>query len=153
MTYIADRYRPPALRAAVGLFGRPSVVRHADFVIIIGGGHSTLDEMDLAISMGKRILPFPPSGGAARQAYERMQSSARLRAWLPADIFAALGSCGAGGPRADSHMADLSRRDGVSGSGRGRRPDLERGALALRRARKRPQHAVGKRREPTGSRG
>ncbi|HUZ37598.1 MAG TPA: hypothetical protein VMV17_14830, partial [Streptosporangiaceae bacterium] len=49
-----------------------------------------------AISMGKRILPFPPSGGAARQAYERMQSSARLRAWLPADIFAALGSCATG---------------------------------------------------------
>lgn len=93
MTYIADHYQPPTLQAAVGVFGRPNVVRHADFVIVIGGSHGTLDEVDLAISMGKRILPFEPSGGAARCCYERMRADVSLRAWLPDGVFAALGSC------------------------------------------------------------
>lgn len=93
MTYIADHYRPPTLRAAVGVFGRPNVVRHADFVIVIGGGQGTLDEVDLAFSMGKRLLPFVPSGGAAGRCYERMLTDVRLRAWLSNDLFTALGSC------------------------------------------------------------
>jgi hypothetical protein len=93
MTYIADHYRPPALRAALGLFGRPNVVCRADFVIFIGGGHGTLDEVDLAISMGKRIVPFAASGGAARHAFERMGTDVTLRGWMPEATFAALGSC------------------------------------------------------------
>jgi hypothetical protein len=93
MTYIADHYHPPTLRAALGLFGRPNVVRRADFVIFIGGGQGTLDEVDLAISMGKRIVPFAASGGAARHAFERMAADVRLRAWMPEAIFAALGGC------------------------------------------------------------
>jgi hypothetical protein len=93
MTYIADHYRPPTLRAALGLFGRPNVVRRADFVIFIGGGHGTLDEVDLAISMGKRIVPFAASGGAARHAFERMDADISLRGWMPEAIFAALGCC------------------------------------------------------------
>lgn len=93
MTYIADHYRPPTMRAAVGLFGRPTVVHRADFVIFIGGGHGTLDEVDLAISMGKRIVPFAASGGAARHAFERMAADISLRRWMPEATFTALGGC------------------------------------------------------------
>jgi hypothetical protein len=93
MTYIADHYRPPALLAAVGLFGRHNVVRHADFVIFIGGGNGTLDELDLATSMGKRIVPFAASGGAARHALDRLGANVSLRGWMPEATFAALGSC------------------------------------------------------------
>jgi hypothetical protein len=109
MTYIADHYHPPALQAALGLFGRPSVVRHADFVIFIGGGHGTLDEVDLAISMGKRIVPFAASGGAARDAFERMVADVSLRGWMPEAIFAALGCCASGSEYAtvlDQVLAD-----------------------------------------------
>ncbi|MFX0573076.1 hypothetical protein [Nocardia nepalensis] len=93
MTYIADHYRPPTLRAAVGVFGRSNVVRHADFVLVIGGGPGTLDEVDLAISMGKRIIPFICSGGAARHALDRMNADVSLRAWMSENSFAALSSC------------------------------------------------------------
>jgi predicted Rossmann-fold nucleotide-binding protein len=93
MTYIADHYRPPTLQSAVGLFGRSNVVRHADYVLVIGGGPGTLDEIDLAISMGKRMLPFAASGGAARHALERMCTDIALRSWLPEDVFAALRDC------------------------------------------------------------
>jgi hypothetical protein len=93
MTYIADHYRPPALLAAVGVFGRANVVRNADFVLIVGGGHGTLDEIDLAISMGKRLIPFPRTEGAARHAYDRMDRDVNLRSWLPDGVFTALGAC------------------------------------------------------------
>jgi hypothetical protein len=93
MTYIADHYRPPALQAALGLFGRPTVVRRADFVIFSGGGRGTIDEVDLAISMGKKIVPFAASGGVARHAFERMAADVSLREWMPEAIFAALGCC------------------------------------------------------------
>jgi hypothetical protein len=93
MTYIADHYRPPTLRAAVGLFGRSNVVSRADYVILIGGGRGTLDEVDLAISMGKRILPFAASGGTARRAFERMGADLNLHRWMREATFAALGSC------------------------------------------------------------
>jgi hypothetical protein len=56
-------------------------------------GHGTLDEVDLAISMGKRIVPFAASGGAARHAFERMDADVSLRGWMPEAIFAALGCC------------------------------------------------------------
>lgn len=93
VTYIADHYRPPNLRAAVGLFGRSNVVRNADLVLVIGGGKGTADEVDLAVSMSKKILPFAASGGAAALAYQRMQAAVGFRAWLPDDQFAALGAC------------------------------------------------------------
>jgi len=100
MTYIADHYRPPALLAAVGVFGRANVVRNADFVLIIGGGHGTLDEVDLAISMGKRLIPFPHTGGAARHAYDRMSRDVNFRSWLPDEVFTALGN--------DEHADDIT---------------------------------------------
>jgi hypothetical protein len=93
MTYIADHYRPPDLEAAVGVFGRPNVVRRADFVLIVGGGTGTLDEMDLALSMGKRIIPFAATGGTAQRALERMSAEIGLRAWMSDDVFTALGLC------------------------------------------------------------
>lgn len=77
----------------VGLVGRHNVVRRADYVIIIGGGRGTLDEVDLAISMHKKIIPFAASGGAARRTLELMTADASLHAWMPETIFAALGSC------------------------------------------------------------
>jgi hypothetical protein len=93
MTYIADHYRPPTLQAAVGVFGRPNVIRHADFVVIVGGGGGTLDEFELALSMGKKVIPFAPSGGTALRALERMQTDVTLREWMPDDAFSALTSC------------------------------------------------------------
>jgi len=105
MIYIADHYRPPALRAAVGLFGRPAVVHRADFVIFIGGGQGTLDEVDLAISMGKRIVPFAASGGAAHHAFERMAADVSSRGWMPEATFAALGGCAS-----DSEYASVLER-------------------------------------------
>lgn len=96
MTYIADHYRPPKLLAAVGIFGRPNILRNADFVIIVGGGYGTLDEVDLAISMSKQLIPFAGSGGAARHAFERMSANVELRAWLPQNVFTALGTCTSG---------------------------------------------------------
>lgn len=93
MTYIADHYRPPALRAALGLFGRYNVVRRADLVIFVGGAQGTQDEIDLSVCLGKRIVPFAASGGAARHAFDRMRADASLRSWMPEATFAALGCC------------------------------------------------------------
>lgn len=92
MTYIADHFRPPNLHAAIGLFGRHNVVRHADFVLVIGGGTGTLDEIDLAIAMGKRIVPIAASGGAARSAHQRLHTAPEMRSWLSDETFTALGS-------------------------------------------------------------
>jgi hypothetical protein len=78
MTYIADHYRPPSLRAAVGVFGRPNVVRNPDYVLVLGGGHGTLDEVDLAVSMGKKIIPYGATCGAARSALDRMRTDLEL---------------------------------------------------------------------------
>lgn len=93
MTHIADRYRPPNLRAAVGVFGRSNVVRHADFVLIVGGGSGTLDEVDLALSMGKRIIPFAGSGGAAQLAADRLAGDVDSRTWMPPGIWDTLRDC------------------------------------------------------------
>jgi hypothetical protein len=57
MTYLANHYRPPSLGAAVGIFGHPNVVRTADYVLVLGGGQGTTDEVDLAISMGRSSFP------------------------------------------------------------------------------------------------
>lgn len=93
MTYIANHYRPPNLRAAVGIFGHPNVVRDADYVIVIGGGRGTLDETDLAISMGKKILPYGATCGCASAVLDRMRTVPRLREWIMPDLFERLDSC------------------------------------------------------------
>jgi SLOG cluster4 family len=96
MTYIADHYRPPTLKNVIGVFGRANVVRNADFVIVVGGGSGTLDEVELAISMGKKIVPFVASGGAARNTFDRITSELYLHAWMRADNFDSLGNCSSG---------------------------------------------------------
>jgi predicted Rossmann-fold nucleotide-binding protein len=93
MIYIANHYRPPNLRAAVGIFGRPNVVRNADYVVVLGGGSGTLDEVDLAVSMEKKIIPYGATSGAARNALDRMRADLRLREWITRDLFDALDSC------------------------------------------------------------
>ncbi|MFG1885978.1 hypothetical protein [Micromonospora sp. NPDC049102] len=93
MTYIANHYRPPSLGAAVGVFGHPNVVRNADYVLVFGGGQGTLDEIDLAISMEKKIIPYGATGGAARSALDRMRINLRLREWITQDLFDSLDSC------------------------------------------------------------
>lgn len=93
ITYIADHYRPPNLIRAVGRFGHHAVVSDADFILIIGGGTGTQDEIDLAISMEKKIIAMPTSGGTARRFYNQVQHDPLLRRWMANDLFAALGSC------------------------------------------------------------
>jgi len=90
MTYIADHYRPPDFTVAVGLFGRPNVVRDAHYVLVIGGAAGTQDEIDLAVSMGKRIIALPASGGTALRFHRRASRDPRLRAWLSDEEFALL---------------------------------------------------------------
>lgn len=93
MTYIADHYRPRGLGSVVGVFGRSNVVRHADYVLVLGGGEGTLDEIDLAISMGKAMLPLSATGGTARWAYGRLVADESLRAHLLDEEFQALRAC------------------------------------------------------------
>ncbi|WP_344173177.1 hypothetical protein [Pilimelia columellifera] len=93
MTFIADRYNPPTLKQVVGIFGHPNVVRNADYVLVVGGGPGTLDEVELALVMDKRLLPFRASGGSAASAYTRLHREPAVRGWLAADIFAQLGDC------------------------------------------------------------
>lgn len=90
MTYTADHYRPPGLDSVVGRFGRPNVVGDADYVIVVGGGQGTQDEMDLATSMRKRIIPLPATGGTAGSIYAAVQSDSRMRDWMRPQDFAAL---------------------------------------------------------------
>lgn len=90
MTYIADHYRPPDFTVAVGLFGRPNVVRDAHYVLVIGGAAGTQDEVDLAVSMGKRLIALPASGGTALRFHRRACRDPRLRAWLSDEEFALL---------------------------------------------------------------
>ncbi|MQA26612.1 MAG: hypothetical protein GEU94_14360 [Micromonosporaceae bacterium] len=93
MTYIADHYRPPDFTVAVGLFGRRNVVRDAHYVLVIGGGAGTQDEVDLALSMSKKVVALPASGGTARRFHDRAKRDTRLRAWLTDDRFALLDRC------------------------------------------------------------
>ncbi|HWD09182.1 MAG TPA: hypothetical protein VHA57_08815 [Actinomycetota bacterium] len=96
ITHIADHYRPPALGAVTGVFGRPNVVRDADLVLILGGGEGTLAEFELAASMGKTIAPWPATGGTARKAYEAMRRQPELRKGLTDDDFEALAAAQTG---------------------------------------------------------
>src|SRR5690606_31037763 len=88
-TYLADHYHPPGARAAVGTFGHHHVVAPADYLLVIGGGAGTRIELDLAVTMRKRILPFARSGGAA--AWFLAESPAtRSLAWLSGNDLAVL---------------------------------------------------------------
>lgn len=97
MTYIADRYRPPGLTRITGRFGHASVVRDAEFVVVIGGGEGTLDETDLAFSLDKRVIPLAASGGTAQIVYAKMQKDAGLRSWMSDEDFRFLGQADAVG--------------------------------------------------------
>ncbi|MGH3391872.1 MAG: hypothetical protein ACRDOO_23620 [Actinomadura sp.] len=58
---IADQYRPPGFALALGLFGHRDVIQDPEFVIV-GGAGGTQAEIDLALSMGKKIITLPGSG-------------------------------------------------------------------------------------------
>lgn len=93
MTYIADRYRPPGFTLALGLFGHRAVVQDSEFVIVVGGAVGTQTEIDLALSMNKKIIPLPGSGGAARRFYRQAAEDRRARSWMADEHFAALHTC------------------------------------------------------------
>lgn len=96
MTYVADQYRPAALVVTAGIFGRPNVVRNAAYVLVIGGATGTQAEVDIALAMGKRVLPLPASGGTAARTYQRLRRQRPLRAWIRDEDFTALEDCGDG---------------------------------------------------------
>ncbi|HEY0639948.1 MAG TPA: helix-turn-helix domain-containing protein [Pseudonocardiaceae bacterium] len=72
MTFIADHYRPTGFDCVLGVVGRLNVVRPAEFIIVLGGGAGTDDEVGLACSMLKTVIPLPATGGAAWTAYRQM---------------------------------------------------------------------------------
>lgn len=82
ITYIADHYQPPGLRGAVAIFGRRNVIFDAEYVVVIGGGSGTQAEADIAMSMGKRILPLGASGGSAKAVYHQALRVPRLSDWM-----------------------------------------------------------------------
>lgn len=90
MTYIADHYRPPGLTSLTARLGHANVIRDAQFVIVIGGGEGTRDEVDLALAMGKKVLPIPCTGGTAQHTYTRMCTNVRLHSWLDSTDLIAL---------------------------------------------------------------
>lgn len=96
MTYIADHFRPPGFTVAVGRFGRPNVVRDASYVLVVGGGSGTQDEIDVALVMGKKLIPMPASGGAARRFYEQAAGDPLVGSWMPQETLRSLGTCGNG---------------------------------------------------------
>lgn len=93
MIYIGDHYRPPGVSGVVGLFGRRNVVRDADVVVVVGGGAGTQDEVDLAVSLNRKVVALPASGGAARHVHEQAGQDRRLRDWMTDEEFDALGRC------------------------------------------------------------
>lgn len=93
MTYIADHYHPPGFTVAAGLFGHRNVVRDASHVLVVGGAAGTQDEVDLAVSMGKKVVALPASGGTAQHFHDRVRREPHLRAWIPDDSFTALDAC------------------------------------------------------------
>ena len=107
MTYIADHYHPSDITVAVGVFGHRNVVRSADYVLVVGGGAGTQDEIDLALLMGKKVIALPASGGTARRFHDRARRDPRLRAWMAQEAFAALDACADPGKlAADAGMHD-----------------------------------------------
>lgn len=93
MTYIADHYRPDKLDSIRGVLGRHNLVAAAQYVLVIGGGSGTRDEVDMAFSLGLKVLPLPGSGGAAARAYSMMSDSPALHAWLDGERFDTLREC------------------------------------------------------------
>jgi hypothetical protein len=93
MTYIADHFHPPDFTVAVGRFGRPNVIRDAHYVVVVGGSSGTQDEVDLAIVMGKKVIPMPASGGTARRVYHQAANDPTLLAWMPDTAAASLADC------------------------------------------------------------
>ncbi|MFC5751463.1 hypothetical protein [Actinomadura rugatobispora] len=93
MTYIADQYRPPDITLAIGLFGHRHVVQGAEFVIVLGGAAGTQTEIDLAHSLGKKIIVLPASGGRARRFYQQAIRDQRLCSWMTHEHFASLNAC------------------------------------------------------------
>lgn len=81
MTYLADHYHPPGTHAAIGTLGHHNVIAPAAYILVIGGGTGTAIELDLAVSMGKRVLPLACSGGAAARFAAESRHSPSLR-WL-----------------------------------------------------------------------
>ncbi|GAB2574802.1 hypothetical protein [Kribbella endophytica] len=90
MTHIADHYQPPGLRGAVAIFGRRNVVADAAYVVVIGGGPGTRAETDLAMAMGKQILPLGASGGTASAVLHQLLRSESRSDWSEGDYLAAL---------------------------------------------------------------
>jgi hypothetical protein len=94
MTHIADHYQPPGLRGAVAIFGRRNVILDAEYVIFIGGGTGTQAEADLAVSMGKRIIPFGATGGSAHMILQQLLRDPRLNGWMPDNMLGTIRDCG-----------------------------------------------------------
>jgi hypothetical protein len=92
MTYLADHYRPALLDQAVGVFGHHNVVSDAEYVVVISGGRGTWDEVEIAFSLRRKVIPLAAGGGAARRAWQLMERRADLRQWLPEDSFQRLGA-------------------------------------------------------------
>jgi hypothetical protein len=90
LTYVADHYRPDKLESVAGVFGRPNVVKGSDYVLVVGGGQGTEEEVNIATAMGKKVIPMPTSGGAAATAYAALRDDATRRPWLDEESFAAL---------------------------------------------------------------
>ncbi|MFC9693299.1 hypothetical protein ACFTSF_32420 [Kribbella sp. NPDC056951] len=93
MTHIADHYQPPGLRGAVAIFGRRNVISDAEYVVVVGGGSGTRAEADLAIALGKRVLPYGASGGTARAMFQQVRRHPPLTSWISSDQLAKLDSC------------------------------------------------------------
>ncbi len=107
ITHIADHYQPPGLRGAVAIFGRRNVIFDADYVVIVGGGSGTQAEADLAMSMGKRILPLGASGGSAKAVYRQTLRAQRHSGWMKDTTRETLASCAELGN--DAELAAIQR--------------------------------------------
>lgn len=90
MTWIADHYRPPDLHCLPAAIGRLNVIAPASIVLVIGGGHGTGDEVALALSLGKTVIPLATSGGAATDTHRTISAHAD-RGHLDADELTDLG--------------------------------------------------------------
>jgi hypothetical protein len=61
--------------------------------IVLGGAAGTQTEIDLAHSLGKKLIAFPASGGTARRFYQQATRDRRLCSWMSSERFAALNVC------------------------------------------------------------
>ncbi|MGZ0146825.1 hypothetical protein ACXJJ3_07110 [Kribbella sp. WER1] len=93
MTHIADHYQPPGLRGAVAIFGRRNVIADAEYVVLVGGGEGTRAEADLAMAMGKRLLPYGGSGGTAQVVHQHLHRNPALNSWMPPHSLVTLDQC------------------------------------------------------------